>query len=395
MRIVVAVCATGVLSLAACGQRGDEVRSTSSRKEAALAAGPITVTDTDCAPGWVPPASGQTTFSVTNNSTQTDGIELVGLDDRHVYAHIEVLPPGVTRPVIAQLPPATYLWKCAYADGTFKKSETADVTGPAAPGLSYLPVGQNELLTPLVNFRAAIGTGLTKLQSSTDALDYAAHAGVTTTKLKAYWLAAHLDYERLGGAYGLFGDYDDKINGKVDGRPGGSADPGWTGFHRLEYAIWHGQSTATIRQVADVLTVNVHLLKGAFPIETDNANDLVIRAHEILENALQFELTAKTDYGSHTNLATVRANIDGTRTAITAITPMLTKRDKALLDKANADLTALAASVDRFKKKDGTWYGLLDLRRSQRQQINAAMTKTVEDLSTIPDILHLDKHADE
>ena len=33
--------------------------------------------------------------------------------------------------------------------------------------------------------------------------------------------------------------------------------------------------------------------------------DLSLRAHEIMEDALQFELTAKTDYGSGSNLATV------------------------------------------------------------------------------------------
>ncbi|HWG00880.1 MAG TPA: EfeM/EfeO family lipoprotein, partial [Trebonia sp.] len=54
------------------------------------------------------------------------------------------------------------------------------------------------------------------------------------------WLTAHLRYQTLGAAYDSFGPYDGKIDGRADAA--GENSPKWTGFYRLEYGLWHGQS---------------------------------------------------------------------------------------------------------------------------------------------------------
>jgi iron uptake system EfeUOB component EfeO/EfeM len=50
--------------------------------------------------------------------------------------------------------------------------------------------------------------------------------------------------------------------------------------------------------------------------------DLGLRTHEILENALQFQLSGHDDYGSGTTLA----NVDGTRELLSLLRPALTGR---------------------------------------------------------------------
>lgn len=393
--VALGVATVALLACAACGRPGDQVR-TGSGGARTDAVGAVTVDDSGCASGWVPPSTGPTTFTVTNNGTQVDQVELVGHDDRRVYADIEILPPGVSRPVLAQLSAGSYVWRCvAAATAIVRISPVGVVSGPPAAGLSYLPVGQDEMITPLVNFRSATQTGLSRLVADTDVLEFGAHAGSSTATLRTLWLSAHLDYERLGGAYDLFGSYDAKINGRVDGHPNGVADTGWTGFGRLEYALWHGQSTTVIRQVTDTLDSNVHKLRAAFPIENDNANDLTIRAHEILENALQFELNGHTDQGSHTNLATLRANLDGVTATLNALAPLFTTRSPALLAVARTDVAHLTTAVNAYHHADGSWVPVQSLSRAQRDQLDSLVSKTTEDLSTIPDVLHLDKHADE
>ena len=49
--------------------------------------------------------------------------------------------------------------------------------------------------------------------------------------------------------------------------------------------------------------------------------DLPLRAHEILEDTLQFQLTGSADQGSGTNLATAAANLDGTQAVLDALAP--------------------------------------------------------------------------
>ena len=54
--------------------------------------------------------------------------------------------------------------------------------------------------------------------------------------------------------------------------------------------------------------------------------DVGLRTHEILENALQFQLTGHDDYGSGTTLATTGANVAGTRELLTVLRPLLAPR---------------------------------------------------------------------
>ncbi len=71
--------------------------------------------------------------------------------------------------------------------------------------------------------------------------------------------------------------------------------------------------------------------------------DVALRTHEILENTLQFELTGETDEGSHTNLATAWANVQGTKLALAAITPLLDTSSHGARRPGDAGLDRLGA----------------------------------------------------
>src|SRR5208282_2618098 len=135
---------------------------------------------------------------------------------------------------------------------------------------------------------------------------------------------------RLGAAYDAFGPFDGEINGRPDGLAGGVNSPRWTGFYRLEYGLWHGQSARDLTPIADTLDANVRALRTSWPSTEINLLDIGLRTHEILENALEFQLTGHDDYGSGTTLATVAANITGTRELLTILHPLLVTRYSGL-----------------------------------------------------------------
>ena len=56
----------------------------------------------------------------------------------------------------------------------------------------------------------------------------------------------------------------------------------------------------------------MHALLAWWPSQQIALRGLGLRTHEILENALEFQLTGHDDYGSGTTLATTLANIQGT-----------------------------------------------------------------------------------
>ncbi len=348
----------------------------------------IAVTKQACAPGWQPPRSGPMMFQVSNQTATTVDVQLLATGTQRVYAEIPTLGPGTTRPLGVTLGPGRYTWQCASLTNEIDTSNPATVTGPPVKSTAwYVPVNPDDLGAAVDTYRASATTGLTTLVADTDSLEQLVDADQVMAA-KAQWLVAHLDYERLGAAYDTFGPFDDEINGRADGLPQGVNDPKFTGFLRLEYGLWNNQPAAQLSAVADQLDVFVHGLEAAFPHQEMLETDLPLRAHEILENALQFEMTADTDEGGHTNLATVRANVDGTETTLNALAPLLTTRDPKLLASAQSGLTALGQRLDTYDGPAG-WTPVQSLTTAQREQLDGAISSLLEELSLIPGSLRL------
>ena len=104
---------------------------------------------------------------------------------------------------------------------------------------------------------------------------------------------------------------------------------------------------------------------------------LGLRAHEIVENTIQFELTARTDYGSGSNLATARANLQGTEEALTLLRPLLETR-MTTLPQINADMATAEAELTGLGNVP-----LTSLSTTQREQLNADFGQLVDDLAPI------------
>lgn len=364
---------------------------TGSKEESSKTA--ITITSQACAPGWEPPAAGARSFEITNRSTQTAEIYLEAANDQSTYGEIEGLSPGTTRTMEAKVPPGAYRWRCVRLDGTKMLSAPAKVTGPSTRqgvtgARSYVPVTAKELDAAVDRYRAVVHGQLATLATDTDRLAAAVKGG-DMVGAKPMWVTAHQSYERLGAAYGTFGALDGAINGRPAGLPRGVIDPDFTGFLRLERELWQPRSGDDPPATADRLAADVHQLVASFPTLKTEPGDLALRAHEILENSLQFELTGQTDQGSHTNLATVRANVDGTRTVLDALEPLLRTRDPESLRASTAGLDELTGALDANRLADGTWTALDQLSRRQRQQLNGLTGELLEELAPIPTVLEL------
>jgi iron uptake system component EfeO len=252
---------------------------------------------------------------------------------------------------------------------------TAKIVSP-----SVQPVSQQQLIGPTKQYETYVTQNLPGLATLVGTLRTDIAAG-NLAEARADWLPAHLEYERLGAAYGAFGDADGKINGLPNGLPGGVGDKDFVGFHRIEYGLWHGQSAATLRPFADQLATAVAGLRKSFPTTQIDPLDVSIRAHEITENALQFELTGQTDFASNSNLATVRANLDGTQAVLAILKPLLTPRYPAL---AQLDRELTTAEHDLDAQHHGTsWTPLAQLTRPQRERINADISELTELLAPI------------
>lgn len=339
-----------------------------------------------CGTGWTHPHAGVQVFDVHNDSDGPTEVDLIDPRTQLVYGEIEGVGPGTTRPLQVRLGGGSYAFKCLPDDADAMTGATVTIPGHAEAGPATLAVSEQDVIPATLAYQKWIGGRMTVLADRTGVLRADIDRG-DLTAARRDWLTAHLVYETMGAAYDTFGAADGQINGTTAGLDGGVTDKDFTGFHRIEYGLWHGQSAAALKPFAARLVKDVDALRASWPQARMDPLQMGLRAHEILENAVQFELTGRTDYGSHSNLATVGANLAGTREVLSRLRPLIQDRYPRL-PQLNASLDRLQNTLDGFRH-DGRWTPLDSLSTAQREQVDAAADDAVERLADIAAIFEI------
>jgi iron uptake system component EfeO len=322
----------------------------------------ISVSRSQCGQGWTDAKTGRQTLVVHNTGDAAAEVDLVEVGSNKVYGEVEGLGPNTSASMDVQLGAGQYAIRCLIEDTDAITGPTVTLTGDAPGGPAVVPVTKNDMLPLVKKYEAGVARGVADLAVKTDKLRADVDAGKLDAA-RADWLSAHLAYNSLGAAYDAFGDFADKIDGSANG------------FHALEKGLWRKGSG--LQPVADQLAADVHGLQKDLPNEQVDPNDLGLRAHEIMENALQFELTGENDQGSGTSLNTALANLNGTANVLAILDPVLKPR--------YANLPEVVKWESRVRTlltaHQGTPVGQLD--RATREQINGAVGELLEKLAPV------------
>jgi len=345
----------------------------------------VTISVSQCGTGWTRPVAGRQHFVLDNTDTRTGEVLLTDAGTGAVFADVEPLAAGTRTSLDIDLGSGRYAFRCAMEDEATVIGKAVIIPGTAAqPVAPVLAVTQADLIGATKDYERYVSGQIPRLTRLTGKLRAAIKDGDRPAARKA-WLAAHLEYERLGAAYQAFGDLDTEINGLPTGRPGGVHDPGWSGFHRIEYGLWHGQSLPALYPSARALTTATTKLGHQFATTQIDPLQLSIRGHEIAENALQFELTGQSDFGSGSGLATTRANLDGTRTVLAILRPLLRSR-YTQLPALNQALIKTENDLDAVRSA-GKWPAPDELSRPDRERLNSDLGQLCELLAPVASIL--------
>jgi iron uptake system EfeUOB component EfeO/EfeM len=346
----------------------------------------VGIGESGCGSGWHGPIAGHQVWTLRNTSDNAAQVYLIDPGRDLVFAETRDLTPGAARDMGTTLGSGRYALRCVFSDGTVRTSAAYAVRGRVPGAVAGVrPLPDLDLQPATAAYRTYVDDRLPALR---DAIGRLAH-DIDTGRLdraRIDWLPAHLDYERLGAAYNSFGDFDSSMNGTTEGLPGGVRDDGWTGFFRLEYGLWHDQPAAELAPIADRLRGDVAALIADFPSEDVDPFDLPLRAHEILENALQFQVGGADDYGSGTTLATTYANTDGTLGVLATLEPLIRQRRPSLLPALDAGIATVRADLDADRDA-GAWIPAADLTPARRARLDADLGSLLEQLAVVPDLL--------
>jgi iron uptake system component EfeO len=350
----------------------------------------VDVSVTDCGSAWAPGPAGAQEITLHNSDFHAGAVRVVGMgagNSRQVFAELEPFGPGTTVTLHVRLAAGQYALQCLFEEQAPMTGPARAVSGDGAGVRGVVPIPQDQLIRATLRYTSLVRARLPRLEQQTRSLARAVSGG-NLAEAKRLWLLAHAGYERLGAAYDAFGDLDGVINGLPDGLARGVRDPDFTGFHRVELALWDPASTgpAERRHQADLLADAVGDLRDELAGAQLDPLTFSIRAHEIAENLLRPVLTGAADFGSHSDLTTVVAGLEGTRAVLDLVRKPLRTRYPHV-QRLFHELDRARRLVDRLARGRLGHTAIDDWPLAQRQRVDAVVAELAERLAPVASVL--------
>ena len=343
----------------------------------------VAVTGSTCDPNELTVPEGRTVFAITNKSSRAMEWEI--LQGVMVIEERENIAPGFTQKLTAKLEPGEYEITCGLltnARGKMHVTALADKPKQAKPSLV-------DLIGPLAEYKVYISLEADDLATQTKAFTDAVKAG-DLAKAQALYAPARVHYERIEPAAELFSDLDKAIDARADDFEKKEGDPAFTGFHRLEYALFNSKTTDGLGALADKLSADVAQLQDRIGTLNIPPAKMVGGAADLIEEVASSKISGEEDRYSRTDLSDFQANIDGAEKIVDLLAPLTIKADAARQNAIQADFAAVDAILAKYRTPDGGFKPYDALSQDDRLALQKPVTTLAESLSTLRGTLGLD-----
>jgi iron uptake system component EfeO len=366
----------GLLALAACTSSGGASGAASS---SAAGGGPIAVqaTDNQCGVAAATAPAGTITFQVQNTGSKVTEFYVYGAGDR-IVGEVENITPGLSRELKVEITePGTFTTACKpgmVGDGI---RAAFTVTGTAQPGSADQKVAK-----AIADYTAYVAAQSAELLAGTEAFVAAVKAG-DVAKAKSIYTAARVPWERIEPVAESFGDLDPKIDGREDVVEEGLP---FTGYHRLEKDLWVDGLKADSSAIADQLLADVKSIVEKAAAVDFTALSIANGAKELLDEVATTKITGEEERYSHTDLADMKANLQGAQAALEVLRPVIAERQPALAAALDQTFTAINQALDRHKK--GLEYATLnDVSADDVKALTVALDALSEEVAKVPAVV--------
>jgi iron uptake system component EfeO len=366
--------ATALLALAGLVVAGCSDKSSNDAAASGATKVKIELTDDGCktSPASIP--AGAATFEVTNTSAnKVTEAELLQGDT--IVGEKENLTPGLSGNFSLRLDAGSYTVYCPNA-----KTEKIDfkVTG-AAGKPSQDPAVQTALNQAVSGYQTYVIGEVAKLVPATKKLTDAVRAG-DAAQAEAAFAPARYYYEEVEPVAESFGDLDPDIDARIDD----VEDPSqWTGFHRIEKALWEDKSLAGMSPIADKLDADVTKLQGLVATTKYQPAQLANGATELLNEVASSKITGEEDRYSHTDLSDFEANVVGGQKAFDLLSPALQKIDPQLNSTVSKEFTDVLDALKPYQQASGGYVDYSTVGDDQRRVLTQKVDALAEPLSQV------------
>lgn len=261
----------------------------------------------------------------------------------------------------------------------------AFAAGMATQGMAAEPT--LDLVGPLSEYKLYVAENTAQLVTDTEAFVAAIKAG-DVEKAKSLFAPSRMSYERIEPIAELFSDLDGAIDARADDYEKAEADEAFTGFHRIEYALWVESSTDPVQGYADQLLTDVQALDARINELTFPPEVVVGGAAALMEEVAATKISGEEDRYSRTDLWDFDANFAGSEKIYDLLKPLIAEKDPAFVTKTDANFKAVDDVLAKYRK-DGGYVSYVELTDADRTVLSTRVNTLAEDLSTLRGMLGL------
>ncbi|PHN33342.1 iron uptake system protein EfeO [Pseudomonas sp. ICMP 561] len=308
----------------------------------------VTIHGHACEPNTLTVPAGKNAFRIVNRSERA--VEWEILDGVLVIEERENIAPGLSQVINANLQPGDYAITCGLLSnprGTLHVTPTAESEASAKARPSMVA-----FIGPLSEYRVYLSTQGSALIKAVNALQDAIAAGDLSAAQAAY-LPARAAYQRIAPAAQRLAELDNAINARADYYEKREQDPGFSGFHRIEYGLFDKHSVDGLLPVAQRLQADVTTLKQQLLAQNMAPEQLASVIARNMRGLAEIRSNGEEERYSHSDLNGFVANLEGTRKVIDLLRPMLAKSAKPLLEQIDAAAAALDTELNGLSTDSG------------------------------------------
>lgn len=335
----------------------------------------VTVGATTCEPNAITVPGGRRSFEIVNASDRP--IEWEILNGVMVVAERENIAPGFRATLEVQLAPGDYAITCGLLSNP---RGTLTVTASDEASAAASEVTLRKFLGPLSEYRVYLVMQGNAAVKAAETLREAIAAG-DLPAAQAAWREARLPYRRIEPLAYRFSDIEEKIDPRAAYLEKREQDPGFTGYHRLEYGLFAQNSTDGLLPVADALVANLKELALRLKQAPLDPGLLIEMPGESALQMAQAQVPEGENLYAGNDLQDFTAGIEGIGKLTGLLRQVVASVDPALDKVIGQDMDAVSARLAALRDKGFAPYG--DVPKSDREALSSDLNRLSELLAKL------------
>ncbi|WP_405818221.1 imelysin family protein [Streptomyces sp. NBC_00838] len=340
----------------------------------------VTATDTSCEVSRKEFPAGHLQLAVENKGSKVTEVYVLFPDDR-IVTERENIGAGTKANITAEIKAGDYEIACK--PGMKGKGIRQQVK---ATGGGKTAKRDPELDTAVAAYRQYTLEQAEETLPKAKVFAEAVKAGDIEAAKKAY-ADSRIGWERTEPVAESFGDIDPKVDLREDGlEEGQDLEKDWTGWHRLEKALWQDKKiTPRDKELADLLITDLTVWRKKVGTAEITPTSMANGAKELLDEVAAGKVTGEEERYSHTDLVDFKANVEGAEKSYVLLKPVASKNDAALTAELDTRFAALNTLLDTYRQ-DRTSYVFTSYDKvgePERKELSDAVNALAEPLSKL------------